>query len=101
MDGFEKFSCHRTDGLIPRDTLPFSLSPPARPFQGSLETVGMVEPLRLRKTLGTQGPAAQRRIGVPFDPLDATVFDVDDHAAAAMVHPGAIGFYDHFVFPLP
>jgi hypothetical protein len=72
----------------------------ACPFQGNLEAIRVVEPLHLRKPLGTQRPAAQRGIGIPFDLLDSAVFDVDDHPTAAVIHPGATGFYDHLVFSL-
>jgi hypothetical protein len=63
------------------------------------QPVGMVEPLYLGNPLGANRPPIQGRIWVALDLHDLSVFHLDPEPTPPVVHPGTIGFNNHFFLP--
>jgi hypothetical protein len=62
------------------------------------QPVGMVEPLHLGDPFSANRPPVQGGIRIALDLHDLSVFHLNPKPAPAVVHPGAIGFNDHFLF---
>jgi hypothetical protein len=77
------FRTDRIERLIPGDSFPFSLSLGPSPFQGVLETIGVVHMLDTRQTLGAHGPFGEG-VGVALDVDNGPVFHGHLHAATAV-----------------
>jgi hypothetical protein len=56
----------------------------------------MLEPLDLGEALGADRPPIQRAVRIPLDADDFPVFHFHQEAAAAMIHPRAKRFNNHF-----
>jgi hypothetical protein len=61
----------------------------------------MVESFNLSHPFGADGPPVEGRIRVALNSDNPSIFHVDQKTTPTVVHPGAIGFNDHFYYPSP
>jgi len=58
-----------------------------------IETIGMDQAIRCRQALGTDVAPVKEALRIASDLHDPISLGGHQKAAAAMVHPGAMGFY--------
>lgn len=97
FDGLLDLFSNRLKCLIPGDTGPFSFSPVAGSFQRVNETVGVVEPFNLGKTLGADRTMVQGTVGVALDLFNSSTLDMGQNPTPAVIHPRTISFNDHYL----
>ncbi len=61
------------------------------PEQGGGQAIGVGRSFRRSQGLGTDIPETDGALRISFDLYDPTRFDLDDQAAASVVHSGTMG----------